>query len=313
MVELKFTILRVLVDIVFVGVLFFGVLCGIHYGTHLLGMYFWFVKVMLGAVGMAAFIFISNALRPTITFFLKNASIYAQCTHSNSILAGIKGMNQNFVGTISIAAFNKLIRSSTGVIKDFVLGDKEVPEILQEFSETKVMKVSKFIAIKAYDYVDECVLGYCYTHTSDDKKMPECAVEGFTLFVVHSGALFGKVLATISIQVMCKIFYWIVIVAIFFKTVKFSLLNVIMCYVIAKCLEFIIDDAIFEPVLMYSILSQFNKYEWNQEYSQKVDALAGCIPGINKLRSYYKGDEEIDEQRESDSGDSSGVEEERME
>jgi hypothetical protein len=258
-------------------------------------LYFWFVKVLLGVVGVGAMSFVIRWSKNSLAYVLKNASIYAQSTECNSILGAIAGMTKQFKSTISVPVFNKLIRDAIKTIQEKTSsssGGEEgevsgLPQFMQELTETKLFKSSKFIVEKAYDYVDECILGYCYSNVSEEKSIMRCAVEAFAIFFTHSLQICGKVLAVISIQFLCRIAYWIIYVAIAIKTFKFTIMNVILCYVIGKSIEFILNDAIFEPALMHSVIEQFKKYEWKNDYEAKIDEISEHIPAIQKLRSYY--------------------------
>ena len=295
MVELKFTCLRVLMDIVFIVLMFFGFMCGIHYGTRLIGLYFWFIKFLLGIVGVGGVIFVMNFIKTPTLFFIKNASIYADSTGETSVLKAIAGSTKNFASSISVPVFNKLIREALNTLKKPVLEkaeDSPLKEVIDVLSKSKLAMISSKIIDKAFDYVDECILGYCYTHASEEKSLPKCALEAFVLFTVNSVSVFKKVLSVLSIQFLIRIVYWIVFVLWCVQSIKFSLMNLLMCYIIGKLILFVIDDAIFEPMLMNSIVRQFAKFSYEDSMNDKVSALVESIPALSKLKSFITSEDE---------------------
>lgn len=291
--SIKFGIIRVLVDCLCAGVLFFGFIAGIHYGTQITGLYFWFMKMLLGFVGLAAVLFVIRWLRSSILFLVKNCGIYAQCRDDcHTVMGALTGITTQFKSTISIPVFNKIVREALGTVKESVLNrsaDNPVVGVLEDLANTKIGKVSTAVAEKAFDYVDECILGYCYCHASKEKGIVRCSLEAFTLFVVNSVPIFGKVITVITIEGVLLAFYWVFFVLWAFRTFHFSVMNVMLCYVLGKVISFILVDAIFEPMLMYNIIDSFKKRAWDSQYESKIDELIGSIPALGKLAGYDKG------------------------
>lgn len=143
MVELKFTCLRVLMDIVFIVLMFFGFMCGIHYGTRLIGLYFWFIKFLLGIVGVGGVIFIMNFIKTPTLFFIKNASIYADSITMvhNKVIQIITMEDHNMVITRTV------IRSHFGGTADMhqiMLLQKKIDlRLLPEFSHFLIVQMKE--------------------------------------------------------------------------------------------------------------------------------------------------------------------------
>lgn len=311
---LKFSLIRVLIDCLCAVLIFLGFVAGIHYGTAITGLYFWFMKVLLGLIGITAVLVVIRWLRGTVLFILKNCSIYAQCRDDcHTVIGAFHGIASHFTATISIPVFNKLIRDSLGEIKQVVLEKGEgssTAGVLETIMNSKVAKVSVNVVEKAFDYVDECILGYCYANVSAEKGIVRCSLEAFTLFVVNSVPIFGKVITVVTIETILRVGYWVAFIAWSIRTFQFSVMNLIMLYVLGKVLSFILTDAIFEPMLMYEIIASFKKRAWDSEYESKISELISAIPALGKLASYGNGDSSSEESVDgSNSEESTGSEE----
>lgn len=287
---LKFSLIQVLLDCLCAVLIFLGFVAGIHYGTAITGLYFWFMKVLLGIIGITAVLAVLRWLRGTVLFVIKNCSIYAQCRDDcHTVMGAFHGIASHFKATISIPVFNKLIRDSLGEIKHFVLERSEgssAAEVLSTIMDSKIATVSARVVEKAFDYVDECILGYCYANVSEEKGIVRCSLEAFTLFVVNSVPIFGKVVTVVTIETVLRVGYWVAFLAWAIKTFQFSVMNLIMLYVLGKVISFILTDAIFEPLLMHEIIASFKKRAWNDQYESKINELIGAIPALGKLAGY---------------------------
>lgn len=294
---LKFSIIRLVANIIFCMLMFYGFLCGIHYGTELIGMYFLFVKVLLGILGVTAILFVTRGAEQSLLYLIKNASIYSQCKDVG-VVESFRGIFVEYKSTISVTVLNKLIRESLEYLQELIEKQKNPGEgeqvgvlegVLEELGNTELVKAGKFVLKRALDYVDECVLGYCYKNVSDEKSLTRCCLEGFTLFCVNCIPICKKMISVIMVQLLVKITYWVVFVMFCVKTFEFSVMNLILCYVIGKLLDFVLEDSLYEPALMLSIVKQFSEYEWKEDFEDKLNDLVGKIPAIGKIQSYCKG------------------------
>lgn len=319
MVEVRFRILRAVIDAVFCILLFFGFMCGIHYGTQIMGLYFWHVKFLLGIVGAGFTVRLTGWVKSTLLFIIKNGSIYAECREDcNTVMGAFSGVMSNFKDTVSITVFNRLIREGLKDIKDMVLESKGKEEkgaldsIFENIGNSRIVKVSERIIVKAFDYVDECILGYCFAHEEDNQSIIKNALEAFLIFIKHSPEIFGKVITIISIEIVFRVIYWAVLVMYCTSTFYFGFedlgataLNLVLCYCVGKLISFILEDAVFEPSLMHGIISTFIKYDYDGDDSA-VDELIAKIPALGTLNNYSKnssGGINDDKSREEYPGD----------
>jgi len=323
MAEMRFVLLRAAVDIFFATALFFGFMCGVHYGAQLIGLHFWFVKLLLGVVGIGIMVSLTGWLKVSLLFFVKNGSIYAQCRDDcNSVMGAFKGVLGFFGETISIVAFNRILRECLGSVSEGILnpaGDSRLSGLLGDLNQTKIAKVSVKVMQKAFDYVDECILGYCYQNASDGKEILQCAVEAFVLFIRHSPQIFGKVLTVISVEMVIKVFYWLLFIVVCkdifyfgFGDLPVSLMNAVVCYCIGKILIFLLEDAVFEPLLMHGVINSFKGLEWNPDCGETESGLAEAIPAFNRLRVYCSGGDGNDKSGDGHTDDGQASEGDRV-
>lgn len=299
MVEIRFRVLRGVIDIIFCIILFFGFMCGVHYGTQFIGLYFWYVKFLLGIVGAGLAVRVMGWLKSTLLFMVKNGSIYAECRKDCSTVTGaFSGVLSNFKETISITVFNKLIRESLDDIKGLFSGTGEDTEgnmlegIFEELGKSRIAHVSGKVFEKAFDYADECILGYCFAQEDEEKSIITSALEAFVVFVRHSPEIFGKVITIITIELILKIVYWIAFILYCANTFYFgfndlgaSALNLVLCYCVGKLINFILEDAVFEPTLMHGVIAAFIKYEYEGD-GDVIDEFTTKIPALGRLRGY---------------------------
>lgn len=320
MAEIKFILLQILTDSIFACLAFLGFLCGIHYGAELVGLYFWYVEFTLGIIGLSLVVAAITLIKPWITFLFKNGAIYASSSGSLGVIESIAGVFKNFGSTAKVIIFNKLIRdvlanaqeslkglavSPFDTIKN-ALSSRSTNNMSNECSDSETAQVSsdntvevedylkgiansplgtlgKRVLKTALDYVDECILGYCYMNVSEEKGMLVCAAEAFTIFIKNGLKICEKLLAVIAIQSIVKIFCWIIFAAYCIHTFKFSFMNLLICFVIGYLVMFVLNDAILEPIVMYAVINQFNSYEWDESLNETMQGIANSNPAFQKI------------------------------
>lgn len=285
MIEVKFCILRFFIDAIFVGLLFFGFLCGIHYGTILTGLHFTFMKVGFGICGIGIMLYFIKWFRTVVAGMLKSCSIYASARECASLCGAFKGIVSCLGSTLAVPAFNRIIRDALQDIKDAMTDEASNPakEALAEVKESRLGKVSVLVVERAFDYVDECILGYCYKNVSENHGIAKCSVEAFTLFLVNSVEVMGKVFTVISLESLVRIAYWFFFIVFCLEHFHFTVLNVLMCYVIGKCLDFMLDDALFEPLLVHVIVNEFLKFSWDESFEKDGETYSSSIPALKRI------------------------------
>lgn len=291
MVEIKFGLLRVLVDVLCAVILFFGVLCTIHYGTQLAGLYFVSLRVLLGIAGTGLSIRCYSWLRRFASALIKSGSIYAQCNDDcDSVSGAFSGVISCLGSTVKVFAFNKLIREALSEIIENITADgSQVPAFIASFRETKFGSLSEKIAVKAFDYIDECILGYCYRKQNKEKGVARCALEAFVLFVSNSAGIAGQVVTTVALEFICKAAFWVVFVLACLKTFKFSILNALMCFAFGKGISFVLDDAVFEPLLMHNIIAVFSSRVWTADLEDAAGDVAGSLAPLKRIQEMWGG------------------------
>lgn len=306
MVEVRFGILRVLVDCLCAGIIFFGVLCCIHYGTQILGLYFVVLKILFGIVGIGISIRCYSWLRRFALGIIKSGSIYAQCNEDcNGVFDAFRGVVGCFDNTMKVFAFNKLVWESLSEIKDTIAvkgEESQASTLFNSLKETKLGSVSERTLVKVFDYFDECILGYCYRKQNKEKGIARCALEAFVLFVNNPIVLVGQVMTVITLEWIFKIAFWIIFTLACLKAFKFSLLNVLMCFAIGKGVNFVLSDAIFEPFLMHSIIVAFSCEEWTDDLEDVVGQVADSIAPLRRMEEILDSSSSADNEGGEENG-----------
>lgn len=297
MIELRFTVLHLIVDCLFIVLAFYAFMCGVHYGSLYLDLYFWFIKLLLGISGIGIVLKLTVWIKSTLLFLIKNGRIYAQCCKEcHSVLGAFGGISRCFKETITVTVFNKLIRQCLSEISEKIEEFEEesaLTRLLSVLEQSKLYRVSKRVIIKAFDYADECILGYCYANADQENGMVECAVKAFIIFIKNSPKIFGKVVTIMTLEIFFKAAYWLCFILFCWNYVYFSifdisvsLLNIVVCYIIGKLVSFVLEDAVFEPMLMHGVIASFKETKWDGDFTVAAEELSAKIPAFKKLCSY---------------------------
>ena len=58
-----------------------------------------------------------------------------------------------------------------------------------------------------------------------------------------------------------------------------------MYYVICKGISFILEDAIFEPLMMYSVVAAFLEHDFSESVQNPAEAIFAALPALERLRN----------------------------
>lgn len=256
----------------------------------------WFVNIIRGLVLLAGFYFTLEVIKRYLNAFIKSAQIFytANAKQDFSILECFIGATLRFKHTLAIPIFNKVIRGCAGEIVESIQkldkdSDGPVDELFDNLKNTKVGKASKWMLKKYTDYIDECVLVYCYVHP--EKSMLRSTLESVGIFIRSGFKIIEQMAVVIILQVLLRIALVAGVVIAIASMHNITVTKILIGFIVIKIVEFIMQDAIIEPLLMQKILNVFVKQEAN---SSDLGTLLDKFPILNKIRNLQNRNEPDD-------------------
>ena len=255
--------IEIVFDTIFAYILYKAYRAGIEIGIAFLNVDFWFVRVTLGIIGCSFALFAFRWARGVLLYVLKCALIYNQCYPEEiGIISIFAGASSRFGSLLTIPVFNKCIRDMTheivDILQDSASAPAELQEILKNFDGTMISTLAKFskkLALRMFDYVDECILAYCFLHK--DVKMTECALDATAAFCKSAGKLMKQVFTLTITEAVLRFFFYLFAVLFLLKFGTLSVLNVIYYYVAVKGASYVFESAILENFFMTGVINVF--------------------------------------------------------
>ena len=87
--------------------------------------------------------------------------------------------------------------------------------------------------------------------------------------------------AIVILQVIIKIVLGICAIAVIISYHAFSFSQMLIVYLMVKILDFVIADAIIEPLMLQKILLAFNKFSYEND---SFEAILSKFPILNKIK-----------------------------
>ncbi len=256
----------------------------------------WFVNIIRGLILLAGFYFILDVIKRYLNAFIKSAQIFytANSKEDFSILECFIGATLRFKHTLAIPLFNKIVRNCADEIVEGIKKidnepDGKVDEFLENLKDTKVVKASKWMLKKYTDYIDECVLVYCYVHP--EKSMLRSTLEAISIFLKNGFKIIEQMAVVIILQVLLRIALTAVIIIALVSMANLTVTKILIGFIVIKIAEFIIQDALIEPLLMQKILNVFVKQEAELNSAR---SLLEKFPILNKIRGLQNSKEPDD-------------------
>lgn len=257
--RVKCVIIHVILDCILLYMYVKGYLFGIKFFNQIFCFHVWFVDILYGIFGIAYVIALANFISPVVFTLLKSIDLYALSNEDcNTFPSAIAGVTSKFTSTVAIVTFNKIIRTCIEEISSRV----EAGELTSEFFDSissysflnKSVKFAKSIMTTAFDYVDECVLAYCYSH---DTSVGKAAVYSISKFMGNIGNVGLKTVSLVITEKLVIFLYTVIYLVCVIKNLKWSLLFFVEAYVIYCAIRYVIRDGILEPFFRDTIVKQF--------------------------------------------------------
>lgn len=253
-----------------------------------------FMKFVRSVILVICFFLILDIIKSYLMSFIKSAQIFYLAQDEDiTILDSFFGAVKRFKFTFAIPIFNTIIRSCIGEVLQFIQNhskkkddedtaekdDNGFMELLGDIGDSGLGKLTKK-ALKLYtSYADECVQLYCYRHP--EQSMFKSTLQALSIFFKNCIQIIKAMSAIVILQVIIKIVLGICAIAVIISYHAFSFSQMLIVYLMIKILDFVIVDAVIEPLMLQKILLAFNKFSY--EYDS-FEAILSKFPVLNKIK-----------------------------
>lgn len=253
-----------------------------------------FMKFVRSVILVICFFLILDIIKSYLMSFIKSAQIFYLAQDEDiMILDSFFGAVKRFKFTFAIPIFNTIIRSCIGEVLQFIQNhskkkddedtaekdDNGFMELLGDIGDSGLGKLTKK-ALKLYtSYADECVQLYCYRHP--EQSMFKSTLQALSIFFKNCIQIIKAMSAIVILQVIIKIVLGICAIAVIISYHAFSFSQMLIVYLMIKILDFVIADAVIEPLMLQKILLAFNKFSY--EYDS-FEAILSKFPVLNKIK-----------------------------
>lgn len=253
-----------------------------------------FMKFARSVILVICFFLILDIIKSYLMSFIKSAQIFYLAQDEDiTILDSFFGAVKRFKFTFAIPIFNTIIRSCIGEVLQFIQNhskkkddedtaekdDNGFMELLGDIGDSGLGKLTKK-ALKLYtSYADECVQLYCYRHP--EQSMFKSTLQALSIFFKNCIQIIKAMSAIVILQVIIKIVLGICAIAVIISYHAFSFSQMLIVYLMIKILDFVIADAVIEPLMLQKILLAFNKFSY--EYDS-FEAILSKFPVLNKIK-----------------------------
>lgn len=253
-----------------------------------------FMKFVRSVILVICFFLILDIIKSYLMSFIKSAQIFYLAQDEDiTILDSFFGAVKRFKFTFAIPIFNTIIRSCIGEVLQFIQNhskkkddedtaekdDNGFLELLGDIGDSGLGKLTKK-ALKLYtSYADECVQLYCYRHP--EQSMFKSTLQALSIFFKNCIQIIKAMSAIVILQVIIKIVLGICAIAVIISYHAFSFSQMLIVYLMVKILDFVIADAVIEPLMLQKILLTFNKFSYEDD---SFEAILSKFPVLNKIK-----------------------------
>lgn len=253
-----------------------------------------FMKFVRSVILVICFFLILDIIKSYLMSFIKSAQIFYLAQDEDiTILDSFFGAVKRFKFTFAIPIFNTIIRSCIGEVLQFIQNhskkkddedtaekdDNGFLELLGDIGDSGLGKLTKK-ALKLYtSYADECVQLYCYRHP--EQSMFKSTLQALSIFFKNCIQIIKAMSAIVILQVIIKIVLGVCAIAVIISYHAFSFSQMLIVYLMVKILDFVIADAVIEPLMLQKILLAFNKFSYEDD---SFEAILSKFPVLNKIK-----------------------------
>lgn len=251
--KLVYIAIRLFFNVLFALILLKCFYAGAYYGVQMIGVNTWWLQLFCGISVALLFNSVLALAKNSILLYLKHLQIASIC---------VPDVNPNVtvfsrIKTVSlIIVLNRILRALAKEIMDAIKnGAVNSVELFSELNNHSLIKGGKFILTKCFDYMDECVLSYCYTHP--DVSLGEAAENAVVIFLENSATLLIKTTTVCLTSVFLKFLIAVIELIVLLKTIPFTFINLIFIYLIIHVSGFVIADSLVEPMMLEGVVKEF--------------------------------------------------------
>lgn len=253
-----------------------------------------FMNLVRSVILVICFFIILDIIKSYLMSFIKSAQIFYLAQEEDiTILDSFFGAVKRFKFTFAIPVFNTIIRSCIEEVLQFIQnhskksGEEETTEkddngfmaLLGDIGDSGFGRLTKK-ALKLYtSYTDECIQLYCYKHS--EQSMFKSTLQALSIFFKNCIQIIKAMSAIVILQVIIKIVLGICAIAVIISYHAFSFSQMLIVYLMVKILDFVIADAIIEPLMLQKILLAFNKFSYEND---SFEAILSKFPILNKIK-----------------------------
>lgn len=302
MVRWKFAGLRLALDTIIFYLLYKSYFIGVEIGIKMFQFDYWFITPVYGSAAAAVVYLFIGFVKKTIFFFAKSGTIWSLCNpdKTDSVMSVLATITVDWKETFSIPAINAAVRTLLSKIHEKIKSDEETPEIFKSLESSSAFKGLKNLAVKTFDYADECVLAWSYSH--DDCLLQEC-LTGVAMFIKNAPKLIAYMAPVIILQTIIRGCVAAFFVVQYFHIFGFGLTTIVPCYIGVLGVDFVLYDALLEPFMMDGVIRKylsFKNTDGIDELVEKIKAAVDTSPVESLVRRFSDNGE--------NTGDNSGTE-----
>ena len=111
--------------------------------------------------------------------------------------------------------------------------------------------------------------------------MFKSTLQALSIFFKNCIQIIKAMSAIVILQVIIKIVLGICAIAVIISYHAFSFSQMLIVYLMVKILDFVIADAVIEPLMLQKILLTFNKFSYEDD---SFEAILSKFPVLNKIK-----------------------------
>lgn len=210
----------------------------------------------------AIFLGLNRLVKGIFFYLLKSVTLYAIVHPCDTVIDSFKGVMKCYKSTALIPAANKIIRQALELLEDSVSNTNlngTLHHVLQVLEDKKLFRLGKSLLAAALDYLDECILAYCYKNNDLDMLQNSC--KAIKLYMVHAPKMLLTTLSLVSVRFLINLFSFILFIIYIVQTQTYYVFSIIQIYIFYKCILFVFHDAFFEPLFLNKMVSTFIDFD----------------------------------------------------
>lgn len=268
----KFILTRIITALTMAALVFFTYAFGADTLVQLMKWDNLFVRILGGTTASAAIYFLIEKIHTFVFYVLKSGTIWSICNPDvKKMLEAARAVTLNWKEIFTIPVINTAVRDIFTQVESFI-GQPEASDIFAELNKYTLFKKCKYPVMKVFDYADECVMAWCYSH--NDTLMTEC-MTGIFVFIKHLPEMLVNILPVVLIQIVLRIITALGCVYVYLRYIGFDMTTVMHAWIAAICVDYVLRDAILDPLFLPFIVRKYLQYK--DETTESLSSVAEIV------------------------------------